>query len=107
MTRNKMFLPHPQQETFGEYLDALERKSFAIDIGAMITHGKIVVVPNDDDDRLADDHFLLILGPVRAYILGKRANASDRPGGPAKGIFLFSLPPNAPSLDCSIDAPAV
>jgi len=46
-------------ETFSEYLDALEKKSFAIDIGAMITHG-----------------------PVRAYILGKRANASDRPGGP-------------------------
>ena len=46
-------------ETFEEYLDALERKSFAMDVGAMIGHG-----------------------PVRAYVLGKRANVSDKPRSP-------------------------
>ena len=46
-------------ETFPQYLDALAQKEFAIDIGAMVGHG-----------------------PVRAYVMGQRANVSDRPGGP-------------------------
>lgn len=46
-------------ETFPEYMDALRRREFAIDIGTFIAHG-----------------------PVRAFVLGKRANVSDKPGGP-------------------------
>jgi N-acyl-D-amino-acid deacylase len=46
-------------ETFPQYLNYLSTLQFAIDIGAMIGHG-----------------------PVRAFVMGKRANLSDRPGGP-------------------------
>jgi len=48
-------------ETFPQYLDSLAKKEFAIDIGAMVGHG-----------------------PVRAYVMGKRANVSDKPGGPTR-----------------------
>lgn len=45
-------------ETFPEYLDALERRAYACDVAVMIGHGG-----------------------VRTWVLGKRANLSDRPGG--------------------------
>lgn len=48
-------------ETFPQYVEALSKKSFAIDIGALVGHG-----------------------PVRAFVLGRRANLSDRPNGPKK-----------------------
>jgi N-acyl-D-amino-acid deacylase len=48
-------------ETFPQYLDHLSKRSFAIDVGGLIGHG-----------------------PVRAYVLGKRANLSDKPGGPTR-----------------------
>jgi N-acyl-D-aspartate/D-glutamate deacylase len=46
-------------ETFPEFLNALDKKRFALDIAVLIGHG-----------------------PVRAYVMGERANAMDRPGGP-------------------------
>eukprot|EP01065_Artemidia_motanka_P027437 TRINITY_DN32642_c0_g1_i1.p1 TRINITY_DN32642_c0_g1~~TRINITY_DN32642_c0_g1_i1.p1 ORF type:complete len:746 (+),score=280.29 TRINITY_DN32642_c0_g1_i1:80-2239(+) len=45
-------------ESFPEFLDALGKKEMACDIAAMIGHG-----------------------PVRAHVLGHKANFSDRPGG--------------------------
>jgi len=48
-------------ETFPEYLDALDSRNYACDIGMFIAHG-----------------------PVRAYVLGERCNDSDKPGGPFK-----------------------
>jgi N-acyl-D-aspartate/D-glutamate deacylase len=48
-------------ETFPEYLDALARREYACDVAVMIGHGG-----------------------VRTWVLGKRANVSDRPGGPEK-----------------------
>jgi N-acyl-D-amino-acid deacylase len=46
-------------ETFPEYLDALASREYCCDIGMFIAHG-----------------------PVRAYVMGRRCNDSDRPGGP-------------------------
>lgn len=45
-------------ETFEEYLDALERRELVCDVGAMVGHAA-----------------------VRTWVLGRRANLSDRPGG--------------------------
>ena len=47
-------------ETFPEYLDALGRREFACDVAVMVGHGG-----------------------VRTWVMGKRANVSDMPGGPA------------------------
>jgi N-acyl-D-aspartate/D-glutamate deacylase len=46
---------------FPEYLDALANRHFACDVAVMVGHGG-----------------------VRTWVLGKRANVSDRPGGPEK-----------------------
>jgi len=46
-------------ETFSDFLDYLESIPLGCDVAAMIGHG-----------------------PVRAYVMGERANLSDRPGGP-------------------------
>lgn len=48
-------------ETFPEFLDVLAKRSFAIDVGAFVSHG-----------------------PVRAWVMGERANAMDKPGGPQR-----------------------
>jgi len=48
-------------ETFPEYLASLERQPLACDVGVLIAHA-----------------------PVRTWVLGRRANLSDRPGGPEK-----------------------
>mmetsp|Transcript_130204 Transcript_130204/g.404974 ORF Transcript_130204/g.404974 Transcript_130204/m.404974 type:complete len:686 (-) Transcript_130204:80-2137(-) len=45
-------------ETFEEYLDALKKRELACDVGVMIGHSA-----------------------VRAWVMGERANLSDRPGG--------------------------
>ena len=45
-------------ETFEEYLDAIERKPLACDVGVMIGHCA-----------------------VRTWVMGKRASLADRPGG--------------------------
>lgn len=46
-------------ETFPEYLDSLARKQYACDVAAMVGHSA-----------------------VRTWVMGSRANLSDRPGGP-------------------------
>lgn len=48
-------------ETFPEYLDALDKRSYACDVAVMIGHGG-----------------------VRTWVMGNRANVSDMPGGPEK-----------------------
>lgn len=48
-------------ETFPEYLDALGKRQYGCDIAVMIGHGG-----------------------VRTWVMGKRANVSDLPGGPEK-----------------------
>lgn len=45
-------------ETFPQYMEAMSKKNLAIDVGTMIGHG-----------------------PVRAFVMGRRANLSDKPGG--------------------------
>ena len=60
LTRRAPIQPH-QWETFPEYLDALERREYACDVAVMVGHGG-----------------------VRTWVLGKRANVSDMPGGGEK-----------------------
>jgi len=48
-------------ETFPEYMDSLAKKQFACDVAVMVGHGG-----------------------VRTWVMGKRANVSDMPGGPEK-----------------------
>ena len=48
-------------ESFPEYLDALAKRRYACDVAVMIGHGG-----------------------VRTWVMGKRANISDMPGGPEK-----------------------
>jgi len=48
-----------QWESFPEFMDYMESRQFGADVGVLVAHG-----------------------PIRAWVLGERANLSDRPGGP-------------------------
>lgn len=50
-----------QWETFPEFLEFLDRTPLGVDVAVMIGHG-----------------------PVRAFVMGERANLADRPGGPER-----------------------
>jgi len=52
-------------ETFEEFMDSIERKSFACDIAVMVAHSA-----------------------VRTWVMGRRANLSDRPGGRSENPVL-------------------